>query len=109
LDRGRGADAAELYQRSETLAAEGGDERLCRDAQAGEVLALLRAGETDQAERKAAVLRARLRVDGEPDERLSFLSRYAIALVDDTRHLERAASGGVPSYFPRINDFFRGK
>jgi len=90
LDRGTGADAAELYRRSEALAAEGGDQRLCRDAQTGEVLALVRPGETDQAGRKAAALRARLRANGEPDERLGFLSRYATARLDDARDLNRA-------------------
>ncbi len=90
LDRGRGADAVELYQRSEALAAEVGDQRLGRDAEAGEVLALLRAGETDQAARMAGVVRARLRAGGERDERLRFLSRYSIALVDDARDGDRA-------------------
>ena len=90
LDRGRGADAVELCQRSEALAAQGGDERLRRDAQAGEVLALVRAGEIDRAARMADAVRARLRADGMPDERLGFLSRYAIALVDDARDFDRA-------------------
>jgi len=90
LDRGRGTDAVELYQRSGALAREGGDERLCRDAQAGEVLAHMRAGESDQGAQMADALRARLRVDGKQDDRLGFLSRYAIALFQDTDDLDRA-------------------
>ena len=90
LDRGRGEDAVELYRRAGALAVEGGDERLGRDAEAGEVLALVRAGETDQAARTAGVVRGRLRAQAECDERLGFLSRYAIALVEDTADLDRA-------------------
>jgi len=90
VDRGRGADAAELYRRSGTLAGEGGDQRLCRDAQAGEVLALLRAGEIDRAARMAVGVRTRLQANGEPDERLSFLSRYALALVQNATDCDRA-------------------
>ncbi len=90
LDRGRGPDAGRLYRRSGALAVESGDQRLRRDAQAGEVLALVRAGETDRAAQMAGAARARLRADGEPDERLVFLTRYAIALVEDARDLDRA-------------------
>ncbi len=90
LDRGRGPDAVELYRRSETLAVEGGNERLCRDAQAGEVLALVRTGKMDEADRLAGVVQVELRAEGELDERLSFLSRYASALVDEARDLDRA-------------------
>lgn len=82
LDRGRGTDALELYQRSETLASEGGDERLLRDSLVGKVLALVRAGQTDQAAEMARVLRSELRADDQPNERLAFLSRYAMALIE---------------------------
>ena len=90
LDRGRGADAVELYRRAGELAAEGGDERLCRDVQAGEVLALVCAGEMDDADELAVAVQALLHVRGEPLERLRFLSRYATALVDEGRDLDRA-------------------
>ena len=90
LNRGKGMDAVELYQRSGGLARKGGDDRLGRDAQAGEVLALVRAGEMDQAARMASVVRPLLRVQGEHNECLRFLSRYAIALIDDARDLEQA-------------------
>jgi len=90
VDRGRGVDAVELCQRAGALAAEGDAERLRRDAKAGEVLALLRAGETERAAELAGVVLARLRADGEPDERLGFLSGYAIALNDDARDRDRA-------------------
>jgi len=90
LNRGRGADAVELFRSAGGLAAEDGDGRLCRDAQAGEVLALVRTGEMDEADRMAGAMRIELRARDNSAERLSFLSRYAIALVDEARDLDRA-------------------
>jgi DNA-binding NarL/FixJ family response regulator/tetratricopeptide (TPR) repeat protein len=90
LDRGRGADAVELYRRSGALAAECGDERVCGEAEAGEVLALVRAGEVDRAAELAGVVRARPRVDVEPCERLAFLGRYAQVLMLEGRDVKRA-------------------
>jgi DNA-binding CsgD family transcriptional regulator len=79
--RGHGEDAAQLFQRSHELAIAAGDERLRRAADAGRVLAHVRAEAIDEARREAALLRAELRARGDPAERLSFLSRYAHDLI----------------------------
>jgi hypothetical protein len=78
LNRGQGQDAAQLYVRARGFAARTGDARLQRDAHAGHVFALLVAGALDDAHREATRLRADLRAGGDPAERLTFLSRYAM-------------------------------
>lgn len=91
FDRGRGRDAAALYERAGSLAAHGGDERLRREAHAGEVLALVRAGEVEQAKQTAGALQAELRRGEWAEERLAFLARYASTLIEnalDLRHAE---------------------
>jgi DNA-binding CsgD family transcriptional regulator len=80
LRSAQGEDAARLFERAEELARVGEDERLGRRARAGRVLALVRVGRIDEAQRAAAALRSELR-DGEPAERLAFLSRYAKDLL----------------------------
>jgi DNA-binding CsgD family transcriptional regulator len=81
LNRGQGDDSARLYQRSAQLASIAGDGVLGRRARAGWVLALVRAGESDEAYAAATALRSELRDVGEPNERLSFLTRFASALM----------------------------
>jgi predicted ATPase len=93
LNRGKGEDAAQLYARSRELAARGDDKPLGRDAHAGLVLALLHADAADDAHREATALGSDLRLNGEPGERLAFLSRYAMGLMmlrETLDDLERA-------------------
>ena len=71
----------QLYARARELATRGSDQRLERDAHAGLVLSLLHADDADEADREAAALRADLLLNGEPGERLAFLSRYAMGLM----------------------------
>ncbi len=81
LTSGLGEDAAALYERSEKLAARDGDELLRRRASAGRVLARVHMGDIEEAHRAAAELRSELRANAGPEERLSFLSRFATALM----------------------------
>ena len=81
LRSGQNEDAARLYERSRQLATSGGDERLERQAQAGQVLALVHSGAADEARPVAAALRSKLRAQAPAEERLTFLSRYAMALM----------------------------
>ena len=77
----QGEDAARLFERAEELAPVGEDQRLGRRARAGRVLALICVGRMDEAQGVAAALRSELRVNGEPAQRLAFLSRYAKDLL----------------------------
>ena len=81
LTSGLGEDGAQLYERSEELAAKDGDELLRRRASAGRVLARVHIGQIEDAHRAAAELRSELRANAGPEERLSFLSRFATALM----------------------------
>ena len=92
LNRGQGEDAARLYTRARELASRAQEQRLERDARAGLVLSLLNADAAGDASREAAALRADLLLDGEPGERLDFLSRYAMGLmmVYEALDVERA-------------------
>jgi DNA-binding CsgD family transcriptional regulator len=89
---GQAEDAARLYERSRRLAAHGDDDRLERGAHAGRVVALVRAGSGDEARRAADALRSKLRAAAPPEERLTFLSRYAMELmfVYDASDMEAA-------------------
>ena len=90
LPSGQGEDSARLFERAEELAQMGQHHRLARRARAGRVLALVRVRKMDEAERAGAALRAELRSDGEPAERLAFLSRYAKDLLTVHSDLEQA-------------------
>ena len=92
LDRGQGEDATHLYEQASEFASTGADQALRRSAQAGRVLALVRAGAADEARRAASELRSDLLANGEPAEHLSFLGRFATTLmfVHDARDLESA-------------------
>ena len=92
LVTGEGEDAARLYDRSRTLAAHDGDERLERSAEAGHVFALIRSGASSQGQSAAASLRAKLRAGASPAERLTFLARYAmlLMLMHDASDMEAA-------------------
>jgi DNA-binding CsgD family transcriptional regulator len=90
LASGQGEDAERLFERAEELAGVGEEERLERRARAGRVLALVRVGRMDEAQRAAAALRAELRTNAEAGERLEFLSRYAQALLTVHSDLEEA-------------------
>jgi DNA-binding CsgD family transcriptional regulator len=92
LSAGQGEDARRLYERSEELAERADDDWLARQARAGRVLALVRAGAGAEARRVATSLRAELRANAAPDEQLRFLSRYATAhiVVHDAADLETA-------------------
>lgn len=81
FNRGEGQDSARLYERSAELARSAGDDALRRSAEAGRVLALVRAGAGDDARSAASALRAELTVAAEPGERLHFLARFATALI----------------------------
>ena len=78
---GEGEDALRLYERAEQHGLAAGDRPLQRAAQSGRVLALVRSGAVDQAARVAGELRQELRRAAEIPERLTFLSRYAMALM----------------------------
>ena len=92
LNRGQGEDAERLYALAAELASSAHNQPLSRQARAGRVLALLRAGRSDQAQRAASELRAELRETGDPNERLRFLSRFAneSMLVQNTGDLDLA-------------------
>jgi DNA-binding CsgD family transcriptional regulator len=92
LNRGQGEDAVRLYERSASLAVAGNDQPLRREADAGRVLALVRAGAGDEARRAAAAIRLDLRESGDVDARLRFLSRYAmgVMILHDAADLESA-------------------
>ena len=92
LNRGQGEDAVRLYALAAELASTAHDQPLSRQARAGRVLALVRAGRADEAQRAASELRAELRETGDPDERLRFLSRFAteLMLVQNTGDLDLA-------------------
>jgi DNA-binding CsgD family transcriptional regulator len=81
LASGEGKDAATLFERAEQLAKAGEDEWRGRQARIGRVLALVHAGAAEEARGAADAVRSELRVNGEPTERLEFLSRYAVALL----------------------------
>ncbi len=83
LNRGQGEDATGTYERALALAKQAGDQLLQRDALAGRVLGLLRAGRADTARSEANELRGLLRDAGDDRERLSFLASYAAALAND--------------------------
>ncbi len=92
LRSGQGEDAARLYERSRELAAGADDKRMGRTAQAGRVLSLVHVGMTEEARPAAAALRSELRAEAEAEERLTFLSRYAMGLmlVHDASDMESA-------------------
>ena len=92
LNRGQGEDAVRLYALTDQLASSDHDPLLSRQARAGRVVALVRAGRADEAQRAAFELRAELREAGDPDERLRFLSHFAteLMLVQNTGDLETA-------------------
>jgi DNA-binding CsgD family transcriptional regulator len=81
LNRGQGQDAAKLYEQSADLASAAGDGLLRRGAEAGRVLALVRAGARDEARREGSALRSEMRDSDDREGRLRFLSRYAMALM----------------------------
>jgi DNA-binding CsgD family transcriptional regulator/tetratricopeptide (TPR) repeat protein len=80
LNREQGEDAVALYERSDSLAAVAGDDALRRGARTGRVLALVCAGASDEAREAAAVVGLELRASADPEDRLRFLSRLAMAL-----------------------------
>jgi DNA-binding CsgD family transcriptional regulator len=81
LDRGQGDDAVMLFRHAQEFARTGREDRLARHAQAGQVLALLLADKDDEAKRQGSALRRVLALHGDPAERLTFLTRYARALL----------------------------
>jgi DNA-binding CsgD family transcriptional regulator len=93
LNRGLGDDAVRLFAHAGWLADEARDARLRQRAEAGRVLALLRAGGIGAARGDAAQLRAEMRAGAAPGERVRFLSRYAMSLMTvlDEIDLEGAA------------------
>jgi DNA-binding NarL/FixJ family response regulator len=91
LARGGAGDAASLYERARELAEEAGADQLRRRAAAGSVFALLRSGQQEEGKAVARRLLAELR-SGRSDERLRFLSRYAMALWEDVSDLDGARS-----------------
>jgi DNA-binding CsgD family transcriptional regulator len=92
LAAGQGEDAGRLFEHSEQLAGHEANEPLARRARAGRVLALLRAGAGEEARRAADAVRSELRATADPDEQLSFLSRYALTamIVHDAADIETA-------------------
>jgi DNA-binding CsgD family transcriptional regulator len=81
LNTAQGEDAARLFEHAEKLAHTGRDEGLARRARVGRALALLHTGDDSAARRAADALRAELRSEADPGERLGFLSRYATELL----------------------------
>jgi DNA-binding CsgD family transcriptional regulator/DNA-binding transcriptional ArsR family regulator len=80
-NRGEGEDAAQLSRRAGEYALRAGNRPLQRRAREELVLALLRAGDLDEARREASALRSELRTSAEPGERLRFLSRFALGTI----------------------------
>jgi len=91
LSSGGGADAGRLYQRAETLSARAGQVGTRLDATAGRVLALLQAARKDEAVRLAGRLLGEFRPVTDDTRRLSFLTRYALALRDHASDLDAAS------------------
>lgn len=107
LRRGGPEDADELYRRAERLAAEAGDAAVRRKAEAGIVLALLRRGKSQAARRRAGALVNELRGADRAEQRLEFLSRYAIALWNDVGDMD-AARAAIDEAEPLL-DSARGR
>lgn len=87
--RGGPDDAAMLYGRASSLVDETEDAELRLTARVGEVLSLLRIGAPD-ARSKGDRLRAAMRAEASVEDRLSFLSQYAVALWDEVSDLDSA-------------------
>jgi DNA-binding CsgD family transcriptional regulator len=92
LDRGQGQDAVKLYEQAAELGARAEDDQARREASAGRVLALIRAGAGDSARTAATSVRAALRDGGDDEQRLRFLSRYAteMMLMQETADIDSA-------------------
>ena len=103
FNRGQGEDAARLHGRAHELAESAGEQRLARAALAGRVLGLLRAGEDGLARDEADRLRAILRIAGDRDERLAFLTGYARALFQNVWDVD-SASEVLAEAAPLIDD-----
>jgi DNA-binding CsgD family transcriptional regulator/tetratricopeptide (TPR) repeat protein len=80
LDRGQGDDAVRLYDHAHDLGINAQEAGLVSRADFGRVIALLRAGHSEQARAAADTVRAGLRERGDDVQRLTFLSAYALAL-----------------------------
>jgi len=87
--RGGPDDAAMLYGRASDLVDKTEDAQLRLTARVGEVLSLLRIGAAD-ARSKGDRLRAAMRAEASVEDRLSFLSQYAVALWDEISDLDTA-------------------
>jgi DNA-binding CsgD family transcriptional regulator len=87
--RGGPDDAASLYGQASSLADEAGATTVRVTARVGEVLSLLRIG-APEARAKGERLRAAMRSVANDEERLSFLSQYAVALWDEISDLDSA-------------------
>lgn len=87
--RGGPDDAAALYGRASSLADEAGESAVRVTARVGEVLSLLRIG-APEARSKGERLRVTMRAVADDEERLSFLSQYAVALWDEISDLDSA-------------------
>jgi len=103
LNRGQGGDAAMLYEHAQELATEARAHGLVRSAKAGRVLALLRAERDEEARRLALELREDLAVHADSAERLTFLARYARALlfgrdVADVEAAQQALEEAAPLF-----------
>jgi DNA-binding CsgD family transcriptional regulator len=81
LRSGEGEDAARLFRHARRLSEEAHDGALGRAAQSGQILALVRVGLAHEARPMVAELRQALRAAAPAEERLTFLSRYALALM----------------------------
>ena len=90
LVRGGALDATQLYERAGWLGAKARSPSLQRAARAGLVFALLRGARIEEAKRDADSLLRELRDARFENERLGFLSRFALALWDDASDIAAA-------------------
>jgi DNA-binding CsgD family transcriptional regulator len=95
-------DALDLFSEASRHASLAEDSQLWQRSEAGRVLALLKSGSVEQAKSLAASLLALLRASGDVPARVSFLTRYALALQEDVSELS-AALQVVEELDPLVN------
>jgi DNA-binding CsgD family transcriptional regulator/tetratricopeptide (TPR) repeat protein len=90
LARGRGDDALRLADEAMQFATKAASDEVRRAGMAKRVLGLLQLGHRDDAKREVENVRTLLRTDAPDSERLTFLTRYARAVMHNGGDLDAA-------------------